>query len=287
MPHRRKGFTLIELAVVCAIVAVLAMLMLPAMKQRWNASGLNESMNNVRQIMAACDAYRSEHNGYTPIRGCAYNNGSISGGWDTWNFGGKNCNPFWLTAYGGVFDESAYSRFLNPYLQNHMPAAPAGYFNAGAGPTWTFLTGTPTLLERQSFSVKVCRSPGDVATRQRLWPNSAPGISTYDDVGTSYLINMRWWDQPGMTGTFTQRFNTGSLAISRLAQARAARPASDFVWITDPMGDALAAASANVVGEFGGLNYSVLGFLDGRVAYMPLTPGALSGPGYTFAVPLP
>lgn len=286
MTSHRRGFTLIELVLVAAICGVLAMLLLPAMKQRWNADAQKISINNVRQILAACAEYRLDHAGRVPMRGCAYSNGQITTGWDTWNFAGKNCDSWWLSGYGGAFDESAYSRFLNPYLQANVAPIPPLYVNTTTPLGWTFNDGMPTLAQRQSFGVKVCRSPGDIATRQRNWPLETPGISCYNDIGTSYHLNMVWWDQPGApSGSFTTRYDAGTQAISRNPGALGGRAPSDFVWITDQVGTMVPSFfSGAFPGEFGGDNMSVVGFLDGRAGYIPLVTSSLSGPGYTFGI---
>ncbi len=285
--HLRRGFTLNELVVLIVLLALV--LLLPGlMKQRWNASGLDVSLNNVRQILQATAQYRLDNAGRTPMRGCRYSAGMITGGWDTWNAFGKNCDSFWQSYGGGVFDESARGRALNSYLQSQSAPVPTGYLNTGAGATWSFNSGTPTPAQRLSFEVKKCRSPGDVATRQRTWPIPTPGVSNYNDVGTSYLLNMKWWDQPGLPANFTQRYNAGTEKIRVMPSLRSGSRASEtFAWISDSIGNVVANTTGNSTGEFGGTNMSVLGFLSGHAAYTTLTPGALSGPGYTFGIPWP
>ncbi len=276
--QHRRGFTLSELVVLIALLALV--LLLPGlMKQRWNGSGLDVSLNNVRQILAATAHYRLDNAGRVPMRACGYNNGGISG-WDTWSSFGKNCSNFWA---GQQFDESAYSRALNPYLTsgNRIPKPP-GYINVGSGNTWNFNHGVPTAQQRASLQIPVCRSPGDVASRQRSWPSATPGVSAYDDVGTSYTVNMKWWDQPGWPSNFTQWFNAGTERIRTLQPNDVERP---FAWITDQTGDIVPnvfSPQFQMKGEFGGINKSVMGFLTGDVDYLTLTPGAGSGVGYTF-----
>jgi len=281
MPEKqlRRGFTLIELAVV--IILLLALLLLPGlMRQRWNGAGLDVSMNNVRQILAATAHYRLDNAGRVPMRGVPYSNGIITGGWDTWNAFGKNCSSWWI---GQAFDESAYSRPLNSYLTPHerIPR-PSGYLNTGSGSTWNFRPGTPTALQRQSFQLPVCKSPGDLATRQRNWPNPTPGISAYDDVGTSYTLNFVWWGQPGWPSNFTQQFNAGTERIRTLQPNDTERP---YAWIHDQVAEVVASIHSpgfQIKGEFSGINKSVMGFLTGDVDYLTVTPGAGSGVGYTF-----
>lgn len=281
-----RAFTMIELVMVLVIFTLLAHLMLPVMKQRWNADGLSQSLNNVRQILQATGQYRLASADRVPMRACGYSGGQITGGWDSWNFAGKNNSQFWI---GSAFDESAYGRFLNPFLQAEVAAVPAGYVNTGSGSTWTFNDGTPTFAQRESFQVPVCKSPGDLATRQRQWPNPTAGISAYDDVGTSYFLNMRWWTSPGSPpANFTARYNAGTQAINTTVRGPfGIRPTNDFVWIHDQTADVVSNLNGIVQGEFGGRNMSVAGYLDGRCAYLQIANNAMSGPGYTFAITWP
>src|SRR5262245_25896549 len=281
-PRHRTGeaFTLIELVVVLAIAGLLLVVALPASRAARQESGLAKSMANVRAIMVAAHLYHFDHVGQVPMRACGYSGGQVTGGWDGWNSFGKNCDslpgsPFWQ---GQVFDESAYSRFLNAYLYPARIPRPPGYVSTGIGSTWFFNHGIPTAQQRASLEMEVCHSPGDTSTRQRNWPNPTPGISGYDDVGTSYILNMFWWDQ-FLALPFGARYEEGLRRI-RLA-FDGANPS--YVWIADQTADWVATVSgSNILGEFGKINASVCGFADASVRYMQLIPRAHSGPGYTF-----
>jgi prepilin-type N-terminal cleavage/methylation domain-containing protein len=283
--QKRRGFTLIETVVALAMIVGLLVVLLPMGKSVRNADGMRDSILNVQQILIARAMYSEDHADQIPMRGSRYQNGQLSG-WDTWHFGGKNPSSIWRELYGGVFDESAYSRPLNAYLRtdgSRIPK-PVGYLNTGSGSTWNFLPGNATNPQRASLKIPVFKSPGDVATRQRNWPNPTPGVSCYDDVGTSYLLNMKWWDQPGLPSQFTARFNEGVNRIRLIAN----NPSPNtFVWVHDQIADLLVNSGPGAViqGEFGGNNRSVLGFIDGRADYMQVTPGVSSGTGYTFFIP--
>lgn len=271
---RRRGLALIECVVAVVVVLLLLACLLPMARRSRLADGLSDSINNVRVILAAEAAFEIDQN-QVPMRGSRYSNGSIDG-WDTWNFGGKDCRQFWLTGTGGIFDETAYSRPLNPYLYPDLGLArPLAYINLNPWtPSWNFQHGQPTVQEREQLQLPVFRSPGDTTTHQTNWPNGTPGISTYDDVGSSYLLNMKWWDLPGLPQQFTQRFNEGVRRIRETA-------GPNFVWVHDSVAD-LVAAGVSAPGEFGGQNMSVLGYLDGRAEYREVILNAVSGPGYTF-----
>lgn len=278
----RRAFTLCELVVVVVLLALV--LLLPGlMRRNWNASGLDGSLNNVRQLLAATAQYRMDNADRVPMRGCRYTQGVMSA-WDTWNSFGKNCSTYWLAmGSSSGFDEHAYGRPLNRYLPfaTHIPR-PAGYVNTGSGNTWTFIGGTITAQQRAALQNRVCQSPGDRATRQRDWPNATPGVSGYDDVGTSYVLNMKWWPQVGWPSNFTQHFNAGTERIRNLRPDDYDRP---FAWIHDQTADVVfnfVNAQSKVKGEFGGVNKSVMGFLTGDADYLTVTPRAGYGIGYTF-----
>jgi type II secretory pathway pseudopilin PulG len=279
MTRSHGDFTKVELVAVLVVLS-LAVLLPGLMRERWNGDGLTQSLNNVRQLLSACAAYRMDNAKRVPMRGCAYSLGQITGGWDTWNFAGKNCNAFWQTSYGGPFDESAYGRPLNAYLFHDPIPQPPGYVNTGSGATWTFNDGTPTSAQRASLQIKVCRSPGDLQSHEQNWPLATPGITCYDDIGTSYMVSMNWWDESWLPGDFTLRYNAGTEAIRHLGP----KVTQPFAWISDENGQLISQGSSNYVlpGQFGGDNMSVLGFLTGNAAYLHITAGAGAGNGYTF-----
>ncbi len=71
---RRDGFTLVELLVVIAVIAILAALILPALAgSREEARGVI-CMNNTKQLMLACLLYTDDHQSQLP-----YNVGSNAG----------------------------------------------------------------------------------------------------------------------------------------------------------------------------------------------------------------
>jgi type II secretory pathway pseudopilin PulG len=289
MNHRSRGFTLVEAVAAATMVVLLLLLLMPIARRQRLADGLNDSLNNVRQILIAQAQFHLD-TGQMPMRGSRYNFGQLQG-WDTWNFGGKNNRLQWSGVSGGVFDESAYSRWLNSYLYPDVGIPrPSGYVNTGSGSTWTFSGGLATSTDRANLQLPIFRSPGDVASYQGSIPGSPPygspnpAVTCYNDVGTSYHLNMVWWSQPDFAAlSFTQRYNAGVARIGSLASSASL---STFVWISDQVGQ-LTPSGINAPGEFGGTNRSVCGFLDLHANYVTLTPGASSAAGYTFFIPPP
>lgn len=64
LPAPRSSFTLIELLVIVAIIAILAAMLMPALKNAREAAYSVRCKNNLRQIMQAFALYATENNGY-------------------------------------------------------------------------------------------------------------------------------------------------------------------------------------------------------------------------------
>ena len=297
---KKRGFTLIELLVVIAIIALLIGILLPALGKARNASRITISLNNVRQIMLGFTTYRSEKKDQIPMRMPAYTQGRSTFGvaWNTWYYGGKNCSDWWATNYGGYYDEKAYCRPLNEYLYSGLTLEPTiGTVNNGVGTAlpgatcprcWNFAQGTITAQQRASLEMTAYRSPGDRETRQRNWPVGDPSISSYNDVGTSYHMNMKWWDQPNLPSDplmndATYKYDFGTRKV-RLASEF--DPTNKFVWLNDQTSDVAVntdytlplASRGEVMGEFGEKNKSVHGYLDARAQYNKITTGSFYAP---------
>lgn len=68
-PHRNcggKGFTLVEMLVVIAIIGILAMLLMPALGKAVNSAYLISCQNNLHQINVAFNNYANEWGGVIP-----------------------------------------------------------------------------------------------------------------------------------------------------------------------------------------------------------------------------
>jgi len=287
-----RAFTLIELLIVIAIVALLIAMLFPALSKSRKQARRVASLSNTRQITSSTNSYRDDYKSFLPIT-ATYTRGStpwskadpskytpVSFGGPgpdvsvcSWQFGGKNNHRWWRAWYGAIFDVEAADRPLNAYM------LPGTTWDA---PSWRW-PEDPTGLDlasgaaaRTTEQAAPFRDPSDRATYQRNWPAANYAISAYDDVGTSYDLNMRWLDQViKVTPTQYRKFDALAIGARALRQAENYSP-SRFVWIHDPFGSVVACnpdRAYKIKNGYDEYNKAVLGFLDGSAKYTALTPG--------------
>jgi prepilin-type N-terminal cleavage/methylation domain-containing protein/prepilin-type processing-associated H-X9-DG protein len=102
----KKGFTLLELLVVVAIVGLLGAFLLPAMERAREAARKARCANNLRQIGIAWYLYLDDHNDTFPG-----NTGQIDYFYD---FGGKPGRST-ATGYGTAVEDRILNRYLDIY----------------------------------------------------------------------------------------------------------------------------------------------------------------------------
>ena len=77
-------FTLIELLIVIAIIAILASMLLPALRLARETANQSYCLNNLKQTNFHAILYEQNYNGYIVP------NGGAAGGWDNWNNSADN-----------------------------------------------------------------------------------------------------------------------------------------------------------------------------------------------------
>lgn len=140
---RRRAFTLVELLVVIAIIAVLAALLIPALKSARERAKTAQCANNERQIGVGLSAYMGDRNDYYPwiVPECdmctvATYGSCVSGPCPQW---GGQC---WRTCYaGGSCGLGNWYTALSSYMGLGIPGDPA--YNkvlrcVGQPSDWTF-----------------------------------------------------------------------------------------------------------------------------------------------------
>ncbi|NUQ51419.1 MAG: prepilin-type N-terminal cleavage/methylation domain-containing protein [Phycisphaerales bacterium] len=282
--NRRSGFTLIELLVVIAIIALLISILLPALGKARKSAQMAVSLSNLSQVGKAGATYQNSNDGYLPIT-LTYKRGTKrsdkSGnliGWCTWSFAGKNNDAAWRTSSKNRgYDVEAVDRPMNKFI------APEATFEAPDAPT-----DMPADYDaRKTLQIPTLKDPSDKVTHQFDWPNATFTRSCYDDVGTSYQFNIKWWDQleevygsPSGEAEFIRYMNLGT---KRLQVADAFQPAR-MAWCHDEYADIVVynrTPDAQVINGYGDVNKSLLLYLDGHVKYQPLKTTADGSEAYS------
>ena len=124
MKTRIKGFTLIDLLVVIAIIAILASMLLPALNTAREMAKTTVCTNNLKQLGSCWDFYAADFNDYTP--NCDDN--SSFRGWDIQYYDLKylSGSPLPLTVTGDFYNRNRniiFDSYRCPVLLGYIPSS--------------------------------------------------------------------------------------------------------------------------------------------------------------------
>lgn len=272
--RQKPAFTLIEVLVVIAVIALLVGLLLPALRGARLAAWKSVSLANTRSIAQAGFTYQNDQKGSLPIVPVGVPVVTPVTSLCTWGGWGKFNSSWW---HPGALDVPPSARPLNPYLYSE-----------------TIPTEDITEETRKALQIPVFKDPSDRIGHQQTWDSysssfgvadpNADGSTCYDDVGTSYLLQIKWFFQSvrASQGNWSRGWRLGT---ERLRLADNFMP-SRMIWLNDENCDITinqTSADARIVNSYGEINKAVVGFLDGHAKYLKIIPGGESDPNAAYS----
>ncbi len=278
------GFTLIEILVVVAVIAVLIGLLLPALRGAREMARRTQCVSQMRQLMLAATQYSGDQtDGMWPVVPSWETPSGVE--FDSWRYGGKTADAFWERSYSGRLLYPVGTRLLNPYVYPDTLLKDSVDEHGTRSPTGR-------------LELPIYRCPSDRGSYQHApnyqWynPNLTvdfdTSISGYDDVGTSYMMNVKWFDQAKIENSRQPALSriTGSVTpelwrrTRRMFRSASMEAPARFVWLHDQTLDIVAFKAQNQIGDHGELNRSTSGFMDAHVEYLRAEPGAYETQAY-------
>lgn len=227
----RRGFTLVELLVVVAVIALLIGVLLPALGLARDAARTSAAQNNVRQIALALQTYATDHNyKFPPV----LNNipdkqtGKLNMQWyDETRIGRyipqfdesnlNNANPKNKTVGGGVFTSPMHPSAGRSFTMNFW-AACVGSWAPSQGKLKSYKPGQNPLDSSEGkrgagFDANVKRSANMllISDAWGMWPGESPA---------GYTGETRWFTGAhiGRAGLPGERFGGGQAPVNAAAQ---------------------------------------------------------------------
>ena len=184
-PITRRGFTLIEVLVAIAIIAVLIGLLLPAVQKVRAAAARMQSGNNLKQLGLAVQNFNGTNNSVPPMFGTVPQGGANLGGGSIFYHLLPYLEQNSLFQLGPDGSRSAPLKGLQAPLDASYPAAGTFPLPAAANPPWADPNNTTWGLSSYSANWQVF---GDVATPLS---KMSDGLSNTMVFGEKYAIAMR------------------------------------------------------------------------------------------------
>lgn len=267
-----------------SIIALLMALLLPVLGAARRDAQLIQSLSNLKQIGTASTAYQTDNDQRLPITPVEK--------WPfvaicTWTYGGKFSDSYWARLNNGLYDIAPNSRPLNDYIYPGQLHPKVNGYKDQFGYT------RPRYASERApdLDLPVFKSPRDIATMQRDWPNPTQSISSYDDVGTSYHYNAKWHFQLKDLNSYDYPTQETIKDAQRKWQRQVGFQPSRFVVYHDQVADAIrgggTSQGAEVVdGDFGYENHSAMVFFDAHASLEEVIPNQDSGDNYDFVFDL-
>ncbi len=252
--RRQSGFTIIELLVVVAIIALLMALIMPALARARAIAAGGQCLSNMYQISVASSIYQDEHGDQMPI-------GKPTRGISNYNHGGRY--PVKASRIGRMFTRRPFDRPLNSYVHVNLPLGRTAKVE--------------DLENYRMFNFPAFHCPSDEGFNyQENWNYGKikHGLSAYHAVGSSYYFNMAWygstdWAYAGMA----EGFNWGE-GIRYFKRARLVYPSRFVAFYDDPADFHIARAESPTLNHHRVPNQHSMAFLDGHAGFIEFDPAS-------------